>query len=273
MVEQGASVDIKPIFSPLKRNWFTRAEGNLPGLVSRHRFLVTLRPRGGRLTLERPLPSEQLTEVFVPLARLGLGARREAPRAKAVLHGPDDVSRLEDLLVGLASGQLTLSGAIPLALHDSCRFEGGPCVSLHDATGAAGAILDLDGNVRPCSQGSVIAHGGDSLATLLQRQRRLWTETGLRRGCDTCVVKASCPRCLFPGPLSERHYCAILRAAAPELPLLQRLMAILAALETPLRTLSVKLRRTASLLAARGRPLGRLGPHWGDEAAAAARRG
>jgi 2-polyprenyl-3-methyl-5-hydroxy-6-metoxy-1,4-benzoquinol methylase len=271
MVERGASVTVKPIVSALKKGWFTRAESETPlaGLVSRHRFVVVLEPSGGRLSLERPRPREQLTEVFVPLARLTFaGDRSDSPRGKAVLDDAPDVSRLEELLVALAGGMVALSGAIPLGLHDSCRFAAAPCVSLESVDGAAGAILDLSGNVRPCTRGGVVGRVGDTMETVLAQERRLFDEAGVRRGCDTCVARTWCARCLFTGPLSEHHYCAIQRAAGPELPLFNRLMALCGTVDARTHRLQAKLRRVPTLLVARSRQPGDSAPHHDDGVAA-----
>jgi 2-polyprenyl-3-methyl-5-hydroxy-6-metoxy-1,4-benzoquinol methylase len=234
MVERGASVTIQPIVSDVKRHWFTRAEG-VPGLVSRHRFLITVEPAGGRLRVERP--RDHLTEHFVPLSRLRLdGSAESSPRGPAVF---DDAARLRELLAGLARGHLTLSGALPTGLLDACRFNRAPCVSLDRADGPAGAILDLDGNVRPCTHGGPIGRVDDSLASLLAKQRQRWIDTGVRRGCDTCEARTWCPRCLFPGALSEADYCDLMRASGATLPLLHRLLRLLPRIEA--RHLQVKL--------------------------------
>jgi radical SAM protein with 4Fe4S-binding SPASM domain len=140
------------------------------------------------------------------------------------------VVRLEELLRGLAAGLVTLEG-LPLGLLDRCRFAAAPCVSPTDARGPAGAILDVAGNVRPCTHGGPIGRVDDSLASLLEKQRALWADTGARRNCDACSARSYCPRCLFPGPMSEERYCALMRASEKTLPLLHRLWRLLPRIE------------------------------------------
>jgi hypothetical protein len=90
---------------------------------------------------------------------------------------------------------------------------------------AAGAILDTDSGVRPCTHGEPLARGDDSLATLLANQQEAAARAYARRGCRDCAVVESCPRCLFPAPFAaEGDYCAFMRAHAITLPRFRRLV-------------------------------------------------
>jgi hypothetical protein len=166
--------------------------------------------------------------------------------------------RLAELAAQLTAGLVTLSGVLPTQLLDACRFGARACVSLEDATGAAGAIADVAGGVRPCTRGAVIGRVDERMATILETERRLWEEARVRRGCQGCSARAVCSRCLFPAPFAdEAAYCEWMRAQAPAVPALMRLFEALGYLNRvgpPPRRVRVKTGRTAALVAARGRP-------------------
>jgi len=223
---RGDSVRIAPIDSALKRHWHLRAAGGDPRLVSRWRFTVEIARDGrGDFAVARP-PAETLpARVHVPLARL-----REAPRAAAwTIATSDDVAALATWLARLDEPELTVDAEPPALLLDACRFGARPCVAPRGQ--AAGAILDSDGNVRPCTHGEPLARGDDSLATLVANQQAAAARAYARRGCRDCAVVASCPRCLFPAPFAtEAAYCSFMRAHAITLPRFRRLVETLARL-------------------------------------------
>jgi methylase of polypeptide subunit release factors len=272
LVARGMSVTVEPIVRELKRDWFKRALSDppVPRLVSRHRFLVTITPppaqagtlATGALHVRRPVPGEQMAALHVPLERLRLGEQAGPWRAGrapvAVLGGPRDLARADELLDALGGGLVVLSGAIPGDLLDACRIGANKCVVPGETAGAAGAILDLEGGVRPCTHGQPIVGADASLLALMNRQRELAEEAYERRGCATCSALAVCSRCLFAGPLEEVGYCEWMRARSERLPLLHRLFDTLRHLDRsgPLTaTIKIKTRRAAALIAAEGRPL------------------
>ncbi len=213
---------VRPIVSPLKRGWFSTATGDVPGLVSEHRFVVELmRQREG--SAARPSvvtwPEAPLLRAFVPLHRL---TATSPQRERAVLHDRQDLERLEAMLRALADREITF--ALPASLHDACRFGDKPCVAPFD--GAAGAILDVAGTVRPCAHGEPIGTFDDDYATLVERYRAQRAEASVRRGCATCEAEFFCSRCLNPGPFAEAEYCDFNRRHARGLPQLQRLFEI-----------------------------------------------
>lgn len=217
---RGASVRIAPIDSALKRHWHLRAVGGDPCLVSRWRFTVAIANDGrGDFSVERPAPETLTARAHVPLSRL-----RDAPAAAAwTVATSDDVAALSSLLASLDGHELTLEAPLPSLLLDACRFGARPCVAPRGQ--AAGAILDTDGNVRPCTHGEPLARGDDSLATLLANQQAAAARAYARRGCRDCAVVESCPRCLFPAPFAdEGSYCAFMRAHATTLPRFRRLV-------------------------------------------------
>jgi hypothetical protein len=194
----------------------------------------------------------------VPLERLRLGPGAGAPDEPrmGVLASDGDVARLVEILDALEGGVVTLSGPLVGDILDSCRLGTRRCVEYQDTGGAAGAVLDPSGGVRPCAHGQPIARADDSFEQLLRRQRELIAAAEAERGCAECVARDHCSRCLFPGPLAGR-YCDFMRGNATRLPLLHRLIDTLRHLAMHPSmgpTLRLKRRRTVPLIAARGRP-------------------
>ena len=220
---RGPSVRIAPIDSELKRSWHLRAiaeGGDDARLVSRWRFTVEIANDGrGEFDVTRP-PAESLpARVHVPLARL----RDASAGAAWTIARADDVTALAAELARLDEHELTFAAPLPSLLLDGCRFGARPCVAPRGQ--AAGAILDSDGGVRPCTHGEPLARGDDSLATLLANQQAAAARAYARRGCRDCAVVASCPRCLHPAPFAaEADYCAFMRAHATTLPRFRRLV-------------------------------------------------
>ena len=278
--ESGLTVQVEPLPTPYKREWFTvrRLSADLvqteagAQLVSRHRFLITVTappvegPGRGSLSVRPPTAVEQMIQPYVPLHRLrqSLRSRPDGPGVMptaAVVHCEDDVTALRELLVGLESGVVSLGrGAVPF-LHDACRYGARRCVTAQGFDGAAGAILSLGGQVRPCSFGQPIGLVTDTTAQLVGKLQDAAGQARARRGCATCPVEAHCSQCLFPFPLDELRYCALLRSVPKALPLLPRLSQALLRLAVwsqvlPLAVeLRLKVRPSTELVAAQGRPL------------------
>lgn len=262
----GARVEVAPIFMPLKREWFFAAHADppIPGLVSRHRFLVTItRPEKppGNLEIIRPRLDEQPRRGFVPLEQLRLGSDGATTSfpwpTQAVISQRPDLERLEDLLGGLARGFVEIGAPVPFGLLDACRFGAEPCISFVDNWGAAGAILALDGQVRPCCHGEALGRLNDSLVQWIERLRSASIEAAERRGCTDCEASQRCSRCLSPHPLDESEYCRFIRAHGGELPLFHRALDILSLLSSsgPLAGgVRLKLRTDGPLIVAPERP-------------------
>ena len=217
---RGDSVRIAPIDSALKRHWHLRADGDDARLISRWRFTVEdARDGRGEFVVTRPPLASLPARAHVPLARLAT-----APRDAAwTIRDADDIAALSSLLASLDEPELTVDAEPPALLLDACRFGARPCVAPRGQ--AAGAILDSDGGVRPCTHGEPLARGDDSLATLLANQQAAAARAYARRGCRDCAVVESCPRCLYPAPFAnESDYCAFMRAHATTLPRFRRLV-------------------------------------------------
>jgi SAM-dependent methyltransferase len=228
LAARGCRVEVRPLPSSYKREWFSRAVGD-PALrlVSRHRFTITVE-RGGAGGLAITMPEDAPEETFVPLARLRGGAT-------AVIADGDDVARLEQILDALGAARFELAQA-PRGLLDACRFGAQSCV---DDFGAAKAIVDAAGRVRPCTHGDVVAGAADPLSAVDDRLEALAREAEARRGCTDCAAYDVCSRCLFPVPLDESRYCELVRRHARRLPHLARLWRTLPRLTAPAAPLAV----------------------------------
>jgi 2-polyprenyl-3-methyl-5-hydroxy-6-metoxy-1,4-benzoquinol methylase len=221
LVAAGAMVTVEPIRAALKREWFAAACALEPmgRLVSRHRFMVTVAAptgAGGRQSIRWPAADDLRELPHVPLARLSRGSEAIA----GVVDG-GDVGRLRQILDALRAPEAVLEPPLPTRLLDGCRFGLRRCVG---EKGAAGAIVDARGEVRPCTHGGAVARAEDPQRVVVERLEALAREAEARRGCPSCPAREVCSRCLFPTPLDEGAYCDLVRAHAAELPLLHRLV-------------------------------------------------
>jgi SAM-dependent methyltransferase len=276
--ESGFAVHVEPLKAPYKREWFTvrrlspelLSSSGAP-LVSRHRFVVTVTApsvrsaSSGMLSVRPPSVHEQMIQPYGSLARLRQSARLrpEGPSVMpmaAVVSSDRDVVELRSMLAALDGGVLSLGSGTAFVLHDACRFGARRCVTAQGFDGAAGAILDVGGQVRPCSHGQPVGRLEDTTEQLIGKLAQSAEAARTRRGCASCAVEPHCSQCLFPFPLDELHYCELMRSFPQVLPLLPRLTQTLPRLAAWSQTipLSVELRlkvtRSAELIAAEGRP-------------------
>jgi hypothetical protein len=84
--------------------------------------------------------------------------------------------------------------------------------------------------VRPCAHGAVAGTYALTMREWELRLAELGRAAEARRGCASCLARYTCSRCLYPTPLDEQTYCDLIRARAGQLPLLHRLLDIVAAL-------------------------------------------
>jgi radical SAM protein with 4Fe4S-binding SPASM domain len=219
LVARGARVRVTPIRS--RDTWFhfAVADEPIPRLLSRHRFLVSVtRASGeGSLEIEWPSPDDQPTRHVVPLSRL----RRVGPQDGALV-GADDVAVLRGWLDALGAPTAIFETPLPEQLLDGCRLGGNVCVG---SRGAASAIVDVDGKVRPCTHGGAVATIDDTLASLDEKLQAQKAAVIARRGCTECSARDVCSQCLFTGPLDEASYCELIRTRAGRLDQLRRLFA------------------------------------------------
>jgi hypothetical protein len=209
------------------------------------------------LYIERPLGEQVVRQRYASLSRLAIGGAPSSrrPAALAVVDDGLALAALQRLVDAAREGIVTLSGEVPTGLLDACRFGAGTCVTPQVIDGAAGAILDGDGGVRPCAHGGVVARDTARRADVGRSLGDAAAAAAERRGCATCAAAPRCSRCLFPHVLAEAEYCERMRAWAPALPYLHRTLAMLASMGERPRPLSFKLRRTVPLVIAAGRPM------------------
>ncbi|HMU40803.1 MAG TPA: methyltransferase [Pseudomonadota bacterium] len=285
--QDGDSVRVEPLLTPYKREWFTvrQLSSDLSNtymgdaVVSRHRFLVTIQAPAveqsqrrpvGNMSWRPPTDSEAMIQPYVPLSRLCQHARRRpnpdtCMPMSAIVGSVADVAVLQRMLRSLDAGVMCLEQGGPFVLLDACRYGARRCVTPQGFDGAAGAILEAGGTVRPCTYGQPIGRKEDTTEHLIASLGKLANAMRTRRGCDLCPVEHHCSQCLFPFPLSEENYCQLLREVPRALPLVPRLAAVLPRLAAwvaniPLsEELRVKVRRTSQLVAAQGRPGSALG--------------
>ncbi len=278
-VSSGFGVQVEPLKAPYKREWFTvrqlspelLASSSGAPLVSRHRFVVTVTAplvrsaTKGTLSVRPPALHEQMLQPYVSLARLRHSARPrpEGPSVMpmaAVVTSEKDVVELRSMLAALDGGVLSLGCGMAFVLHDACRFGARRCVTAQGFDGAAGAILDMGGQVRPCSHGQPVGRLEDTTEQLIGKLAQSAEAARARRGCASCPVEPHCSQCLFPFPLDELRYCELMRNFPRVLPLLPRLALTLPRLAAwsqaiPLSVeLRLKVHRSAELIAAQGRP-------------------
>ena len=262
----GFDVRVSPMPAAVKQQWFTVASSDvpIPGLTSRHRFLVEITRAAstpGTVVVTRPEEAAMVRVRYAPLRDLELAPRPVRKKQPvrlpmlAVVDDAADLTRLDELITAIRDGLVTIDGELPIGLHDACRFGARTCVPAEVTRGAVGAILDRQGTVRPCTHGAPLATSTTTLAALIETYATRAAATAQQRGCETCAAKDVCSRCLFPHVFDDAGYCATIRRWADAMPQLHRVMGILSALQQPTPPLRIKLRRTVPLLVARGRPM------------------
>lgn len=260
----GFDIRVSPMPATVKQQWFTVATSDEPiaGLTSRHRFLVEITRAAstpGTVEVTRPGDDVTVRVRYASLRNLELAptAVKQPKRLPmiAVVDKGADLARLEELVTAIRDGLITFDGEVPTALLDACRFGARTCVPAEVTRGAVGAILDREGNVRPCTNGARVATSTTTLAELIDTYTTRAAATARDRGCETCAAKDVCSRCLFPHLFDDAAYCTTIRRWADVLPLLDRVFLMAGALAQATLPLRGKLRRTVPLLVARGRPM------------------
>ncbi len=260
----GFDVRVSPMPQAIKQQWFTVATSEAPiaGLTSRHRFLVEITRAAstpGTVVVTRPADDATIRVRYAPLRSLALSpVPAQQPKRLpmiAVVEQAADLARLEELVTAVRDGWVTFDGALPVGLHDACRFGAKTCVPAEVTRGAAGAILDREGNVRPCTNGAPVATWTTTFAELIDTYTSRAAAAAHERGCETCAAKDVCSRCLFPHLFDDATYCATIRRWADVLPQLDRVITMVGALPQAALPVRIKLRRTVPLLVARGRPM------------------
>lgn len=103
---------------------------------------------------------------------------------------------------GEIGGFLNLSEPKPSIL-DSCRWLASDC----PAATFSRAFIEQNGSISPCFHGGCVGGLGDTRKAVGQKLNDLWEATKLERGCDNCIAKDGCSKCMFPYPLNEKEFC------------------------------------------------------------------
>ncbi|MBU2540409.1 MAG: B12-binding domain-containing radical SAM protein [Candidatus Omnitrophica bacterium] len=124
------------------------------------------------------------------------------------LSTPKDIESLIDL--ASFSDNLILKGDMAKSdcyFLDECRFSDEECPALSFRR----AIINRDNSIIPCFNAKPIAKVGQEPKTIARNMNMLSSNLKNKRGCNSCLAKDSCPKCLFPYPLSDREYCRLIR--------------------------------------------------------------
>jgi anaerobic magnesium-protoporphyrin IX monomethyl ester cyclase len=88
---------------------------------------------------------------------------------------------------------------------DACRWLDCDC----PAVTFRRALIEEDGSILPCFHAKLIGNIGDSRQEIIERLNELRGKTESERGCNSCSVKESCSKCIFPFPLKAEEFCQI----------------------------------------------------------------
>jgi hypothetical protein len=125
------------------------------------------------------------TDAILTFREVATGRAPERAAAWVFHVAEQDAARLEEVTLEL-----------------SCRFTCRPC----PAASYAAAWVDERG-VRPCPPAP--ARDMRPLEDLAALEAAAHTAERRRRGCATCVVRETCPKCLHTAPLEPAEYCRV----------------------------------------------------------------
>jgi radical SAM superfamily enzyme YgiQ (UPF0313 family) len=87
---------------------------------------------------------------------------------------------------------------------DACRWLDYDCPALTFQR----VIIGEDSSISPCFHGRSVGRVGESRQEIAGRLEELRNKVELERGCNSCLVKNSCSKCLFISPLSAEEFCS-----------------------------------------------------------------
>lgn len=87
-------------------------------------------------------------------------------------------------------------------VKNKCKFCSQKCLLVNDIRG----VIDMDNNeLQPCFTNSKIKLSDyKNVDIIAQKEYK-------DRGCENCIVKESCPKCIFPDPIDIKDYCYIMK--------------------------------------------------------------
>ena len=89
------------------------------------------------------------------------------------------------------------------SVKDECRWSSSKC----PAVDGLRWFLDEKETIFTCKNGLPIGKIGDSFTKLKRKVKAMWNKENMRRGCDSCIHKPTCSRCLFSYPHSSNDFC------------------------------------------------------------------
>jgi hypothetical protein len=161
-----------------------------------------------------PSYNTRVLRVAAPGAPNSLPDQYDLDTRETVIFSIDDVDELATVLDMASEGKATELKldrrmiATRAAFEDTCRWCSGSC----PATKLNRLLISDTKSIRPCKNGNSIGLVGESLSTLQYRLDTITEAEGAKRGCSTCLARASCSQCLFPYPLTVEEYCDIQRS-------------------------------------------------------------
>jgi len=135
-----------------------------------------------------------ITDVNRQITCITIQNDKDTKNLSAIAEKADKTSRYEFPVALINSAS---------CMQDECRWMQAEC----PAVGLQRLVVKEDSTVRPCFHGESIGNLGETYSSLQERVRSLFEKEKKERGCDTCVVKNSCSKCLFPYPMSRQEYC------------------------------------------------------------------
>ncbi len=162
---------------------------------------------GNNITINLVKTQEGLT-----LSKGNSLGKRERSHTICIDRDKGDALQLHILLINLSNKNNLVDDLMeaPILPYVSslCRWGNG-CTNCKELETA---IVDGEGNVKTCWNGSPVGKAGMSVADIHDNIKNIRREKERSRGCRACKKNTACTRCIFPGPLSESEYCHLKRA-------------------------------------------------------------
>ena len=147
-------------------------------------------------------------DFHIPVPKIPFQQYKEEPNALITLEQPQDVEALSQFLHTYTQDGIVFVPVkdIPEPFIGTCKWREGLCPAL------CGDTLVVSGDdVLPCYYGKSVGKVGDSRITLQENSQELLHKKETERGCQDCLVRDGCSRCLFPYPLTDNEFCELKR--------------------------------------------------------------
>jgi radical SAM protein with 4Fe4S-binding SPASM domain len=94
-----------------------------------------------------------------------------------------------------------------LVVEDQCRWSCRSC----PAPRMSRFLINNNHSIVPCKHGGVVGKIGDRFRDIKKNMKVYREKEIKRRGCNTCPVRESCSKCLYPYPMDSSEYCRLRR--------------------------------------------------------------